>query len=426
MKNTLKNIFLMLAVVSMAIFFSSCSEDSTDPTDEDGDGSGSSTTTTIADGGTLGSSDSEYTVYSKDVTIEADANVTLDGRVYIDSNATLTIGAGVTIKSKVTDANLDVIIIKRFGKIIANGTAAKPITITSGGAAGARSAQDWGGLQILGNAPSKGGGVGTAEGLGSTHGLAGGTVNDDNSGKLNYVIIQFAGKIYSDDEELNGLALFGVGSGTEIDYVQTHRCSDDGYEPYGGSVDLNHIVGSANLDDQFDCAGPWLGDVNYGLSICCYDGGSAIEYDGDEGESGTDTSQVAFNNVVVSCAGLTSKYATLWREDGIFTVSNNTWYISNCAYAVKMEDDDTDTSGNAASLTIKDSTLHIADCTTDYDIPAACTFNTNDNVTIDSDFSDGEVVWEDAADLAAATISGQKVGDLDAGFDISWCEFPEN
>ena len=42
----------------------------------------------------------------------------------------------------------------------------------------------------------------------------------DNSGVLSYVRIEFAGYPFQTDQEINGLTLGSVGSGTKIDHVQ--------------------------------------------------------------------------------------------------------------------------------------------------------------------------------------------------------------
>jgi len=102
----------------------------------------------------------------------------------------------------------------------------------------------WGGLIINGNAPINGCTVGTAvceaEGEGST-GKYGGNNAADNSGNLNYLQVKYAGYLITATNELNGIALQGVGNGTLIDYVQVHNNADDGIEFFGGTVNAKHL-----------------------------------------------------------------------------------------------------------------------------------------------------------------------------------------
>ncbi|HMB01103.1 MAG TPA: hypothetical protein VKS21_08970 [Spirochaetota bacterium] len=414
LKNILKT--LMIAVMAMIV---SCGDDDNGGNEPVSLITEVTSPSTLAAGDTLGSS-KPATIYKADVSVTGD--VTLAGKIYIDDGATLSIDPGVTLTAASTDGDLDVLIIKQGGQIDAQGTAADPIVFTSGGTVGQRSPQDWGGIQILGYAPGKGGATGsTAEGLGDTHGIAGGTDDADSSGTMRYVIIQFAGKIYNENNELNGLGLFGVGSGTTIDFVQTHRCSDDGFEPFGGSVALKNVVGSANEDDQLDCAGPWLGYVSNALAICCNDGGSAVEYDGDEGETGTGTSQTGVTNLVISSHSA-GDYATLWREDGVFNVNGGTWYVTNSHSVIHMQNDDSD--GIGASLDLRDVTVY-------YTAENTFSISSNGNtLTYSGTTSSNEgalpadTAWETAADLAAAAVAGTSIGAIDAGFDISWCLWP--
>lgn len=228
---------------------------------------------------TLSDGDKLQGTYSKNVTVEADVTITLSGVVKFEKGYTLTIKEGVTVKGDTS--KLSYLIIDRGAKIEAVGTAAKPVVFTSDKTAGGRAPGDWGGIVINGYAPINNG-SGTppeADGEGDS-GKYGGNKADDNSGTLKYVRIEFAGKIFSGTDELNALALQGVGSGTTVEYVQLHKGSDDGIEMFGGTVNLKYIIASENEDDQIDFTGGWTGMVQWAVSAPRGKSDSGIEGDG--------------------------------------------------------------------------------------------------------------------------------------------------
>ncbi|MBK8499803.1 MAG: hypothetical protein IPL52_13545 [Flavobacteriales bacterium] len=153
----------------------------------------------------------------------------LKGFVYVEDGATLTVQPGTIIKGdKPTKGSL---IIKRGGKIMADGTASQPIVFTSNQAAGSRDRGDWGGIIICGRAPHNQPSDPTVEG--GPDAFYGGTDAADNSGVLRYVRIEFAGIAFQPNQEINGLTLGAVGSGTTIEHVQVSYSGDDSYEWFG-------------------------------------------------------------------------------------------------------------------------------------------------------------------------------------------------
>jgi hypothetical protein len=148
------------------------------------------------------------------------------------------------------------LVIRRSSKIMANGTADNPIVFTSDKAVGSRSRGNWGGLIINGRAPLNTGDE--AFGEGGT-GFYGGNNPADNSGVLRYVRVEFAGQELSPDNELNGIAFQGVGSGTTIEYVQVHMNKDDGVEFFGGTARAKYIYITGCADDMFDWTDGWQG-----------------------------------------------------------------------------------------------------------------------------------------------------------------------
>ncbi len=196
--------------------------------------------------------------------LKSDVKYILDGWVYVKDGATLTIEAGTVIKGKSgTKASL---IVERGGKIMAEGTALKPIVFTSDKAAGSRTAGDWGGIIICGKAPINptGGEAEIEGGVGSKYG---GTNPADNSGILKYVRIEYAGYAFAPDKEINGLTLGGVGNGTQIDYVQVSFSNDDSYEWFGGTVNCKHLIAFSGLDDEFDTDYGFNGSVQYVVGL---------------------------------------------------------------------------------------------------------------------------------------------------------------
>jgi hypothetical protein len=180
-------------------------------------------------------------------TLSPDTLYTLHGIYYVQDGATLTIPAGTIIQG-VPAATL---VVKRGALIDAAGTWDKPIIFTSSQAAGNRLPGDWGGVVILGkarvNQPNP-----IIEGGLIAEGTYGGTDDADNSGVFKYVRIEFPGYRFALNNEINGLTMGGVGSGTEIHHIQVSYSFDDSYECFGGTVDLHHLVAFGGTDDEFD------------------------------------------------------------------------------------------------------------------------------------------------------------------------------
>jgi len=241
----------------------------------------------------------------------------LSGFVYVEAGATLMIEPGTVIKGD--KATKGALFIKPGAKIMAVGTAEKPIVFTSNQAVGQRKAGDWGGLVILGKAPvNKTPAV--VEGEEKT--TFGGTDVADNSGELKYVRVEFAGIAYETNKEINSLTFGGVGSGTKIEYVQASFGGDDSFEWFGGTVNAKHLVAYRGLDDDFDTDNGFSGMIQYGYilrdpAIADQAGDSnGFESDNDaNGTAATPQTAAKFANVTVAMGSGTAneKFASAMR-----------------------------------------------------------------------------------------------------------------
>ncbi|HYX32172.1 MAG TPA: hypothetical protein VE954_03600 [Oligoflexus sp.] len=220
----------------------------------------------------------------QNLTLSASNTYLLQGAVYVGNevqNATLTINAGVTIRGS---NGRDFLAIRRGSKILAEGRADAPIVMT-GFEAGKTTRGQWGGLVLNGRSTlnqCKDATAAVCENApeGGVDANYGGNVPNDNSGVLRYVRIEYPGFEVSPDNELNGLTLNSVGSGTTIDYVQVVGSNDDGVELFGGTVNLKHIVISGAQDDGLDWDFGWTGKAQYVLiKQSTDDGNNGIEAD---------------------------------------------------------------------------------------------------------------------------------------------------
>jgi hypothetical protein len=229
-------------------------------------------------------------VYLDDMTLTNDKTYLLRGGVFIgdeddqSKSTSLTIEPGTAIYGE--SATDGMLVITRGGQIFAQGTADNPIVMTSDLPVGQRARGQWGGLIICGWAPINTGDE--AEGEGGT-GLYGGTDPHDNSGIVTYVRVEFAGREITPDNELNGIALQGVGDATIIDYIQVHMNQDDGIEFFGGTINAKHVYITGCADDQFDWTDGWTGKGQFW--VC--------QQYGDDADQGIEADNNADNNSAI-------------------------------------------------------------------------------------------------------------------------------
>ncbi|MCX7929426.1 MAG: T9SS type A sorting domain-containing protein [Chlorobi bacterium] len=193
----------------------------------------------------------------------------LDGYVFVDDGGVLVVEPGTIIIGDTVGQN-SALCVNRGGKIIAEGTRQRPIIMTSSAPPGQRASGDWGGLLICGRARTNHpGGQAALEGgiadANQVRGWFGGTDDDDSSGIVRFVRIEFAGIAAAPNSELNSLTLGGVGRRTVIEYVQCSYGNDDAFEWFGGSVNGKYLISTGCLDDDFDTDNGWSGRVQFGV-----------------------------------------------------------------------------------------------------------------------------------------------------------------
>ena len=205
--------------------------------------------------------------------LEANKKYMLSGEYIVATGATLTIPEGVTIVADASDDKVDYILVQQGAKIVAEGTQENPIVMT----ATKTEAGAWGGIHICGKAHSNvEGGTGTSEIGNATYG---GSDDSDNSGVLKYIRLEYTGYAFDSEHEANGISFYGVGNGTTVEYCQAYKGSDDGFEFFGGSVNIKHMVAVSCSDDSFDWTEGWNGKGQF--LVAYQEAESTLGYDCD-------------------------------------------------------------------------------------------------------------------------------------------------
>ncbi|QSB27738.1 hypothetical protein [Flavobacterium sp. CLA17] len=237
-----KTFFAMAAILGLTV--SSCSSDDNNNNVDDN----KSTFVVKVD-------DLKGDITNGTVTLDPTKTYTLTGGLVVKGGATLVIPAGTTIKASATaDATSLFIAVERNAKININGTAAKPVVMTSAKAVPTEGS--WGGLIIAGNGKVNTGDNGTSE-VGALS--YGGNDNADSSGNINFLRISYTGSKFSATKEYNGVSFFGVGSGTVVSDIYTFESGDDGIEFFGGAVNASNLIIENSYDDSLDFADGWQG-----------------------------------------------------------------------------------------------------------------------------------------------------------------------
>ncbi|MFN8353320.1 MAG: Ig-like domain repeat protein [Spirosomataceae bacterium] len=232
-------------------------------------------------------------------------------------------------------ASKGALIVQRGSRVIANGTADKPIVMTSERAPGEREAGDWGGLVICGQAPVNLP-VASRELEGAYGGFFGGTDAANNSGTFRYVRVEYAGIPINPNQEVNSFTFGAVGSGTTVEYCQASFGLDDSFEWFGGTVNCKYLIAYKGLDDDFDTDNGFSGYVQYGIGIrgttqADQSGSNGFECDNDAaGSSNTPFTSAIFANMsIIGAKGKSETAISPQFQNGAQLRRNNKQKIYN-------------------------------------------------------------------------------------------------
>jgi len=394
-----KNIFYLVAI--SAVLIASCRKIEMDGEKE----------VIIVNGGGGGTTGQTITISGKinaDTTFRKGNTYILKGLVYIKGNHTLTIEPGTVIRGSFSGADVAALIITRGSKIMAAGTETEPIVFTS--AAPNPQSGDWGGIVLCGrasiNASYNGinglyqveGGIDNADGdglAGSGDGSPATTaVDNDNSGTLKYVRIEYAGYAYQPDKEINSLTMACVGSGTTIDHIQVVYAKDDAYEWFGGTVNCKYLIAYKTQDDDFDTDNGFKGKVQFGLAMrdsVIADISNSETFESDNNASGTTatpkTSAIFCNITSIGPRATLSNIGSTYFRGAAHIRRNTAMSLFNSIILGWPRGVEIDaTTGTSTALNIEDSSLRLRNITI-----AGCATNTRFSGTA------GATITNDAA-----------------------------
>lgn len=332
-----KTFFAMAAILGLAL--TSCSSDDNNKSD------GNKSTFVLK------VDDLKGEIKDGTVTLDASQTYTLTGPLLVKGGATLVIPAGTTIKASASltiDPNALYIAVERNAKININGTAAKPVVMTSAKATPTEGS--WGGLIIAGNAKVNTGDNGTSEVGGLSYG---GNDNADSSGNINFLKISYTGSKFSPTKEYNGISFFGVGSGTVVSDIYTFESGDDGIEFFGGAVNASNLVIINSYDDSLDFADGWQGTATNvyikGVSKAGVEGSNNEKNPG-EATPITNAKLVNFSIIKGSSAFLADEKTINFKDGGGKQAYTNL-YVANDMPSALIKISSTD---NAAAKIITD------------------------------------------------------------------------
>ena len=327
--------FSTLALIAGMFVFTSCSNNDDDPVIEKTDSS-------VLQGSIV-----------SDLTLKSGNTYTLNGEFLVKEGATLNIEPGVKIVAQYDD-RVDYILVEQGAKINALGTASAPIIMTSS----KEEPGAWGGIHICGRAHTNAeGGKGSSEIGGATYG---GSNDADNSGVLKYVRVEYTGYAFDEEHEANGMTFYGVGNGTIIENCEAYHGSDDGFEFFGGSVNVKNMVVVNCSDDSFDWTEGWNGKgenlVAYqeSASTLGYDCDCLIEADNNENNySATPVSHPVLKNLILVGNGGNKQGIRLRRGTEVEITSAK---VSGKGKAVAVESAETEN----ALLNGKSKLIHVS------------------------------------------------------------------
>ncbi|HMO33540.1 MAG TPA: hypothetical protein PKE63_07345 [Lacibacter sp.] len=270
--------------------------------------------------------------YERNITLDG-GKYTMKGYVYFQAGTTLRIPEGTILVSDI--AQKGAIIIERGAKIEALGSATRPIIFTSGNTPGNRKRGDWGGIILLGNAPTNRPLSPAPLIEGGVDRRYGGSNPDDNSGTMRYCRIEWAGIAAEPGSEINGLTTGGVGRGTVLEYIQVSYGNDDAFEFFGGNHNAKYLVAYATSDDDLDFDFGYNGNIQFAIvqrrpEIADTDAGNGVESDNDgSGTFASPRTRPVLSNITwIGPNGAPNteaniNFANRWRRNSQFVVRNS-------------------------------------------------------------------------------------------------------
>ncbi len=284
-------------------------------------------------------------IINTDKLLSVDTVYLLDGKTFVAEGAILTIEEGTRIEGIYNSDPYyaSALVITRGSNIKASGTAAKPIVFTAHLDENNPTAEtgDWGGLVILGYAPTNQEDP-YIEGLYPPYVPTeidcyfGGDDTYDDSGVLSYIRVEYAGASIATDNELNAFTFGGVGAGTTMDHLEAYKGADDGFEFFGGTVGGKYLLAVSNNDDQFDFDFGYQGNLQFLVAVLdpnveygSHTNGIECDNDGDGSTLQPYTRPVISNMTLASLGTPTTGtflYGARWRRNSRFVLKNSIIY----------------------------------------------------------------------------------------------------
>lgn len=430
-----RSFWALFLALSLSIAVVSCSDDDDDdngPADNNGQNDTITNTDTVTNTDTITVNENlEVDVTSNitsDRTFSGDSVYILATRVSVTNGATLTIEPGSVIKGNPgSGVNATALVIAKDGQIQANGTASQPIIFTSvadkiqpsdidAGNFGSPNLSAtnnglWGGVIVLGDAPiSADAPTIQIEGIPANDqtGQYGGSNPSHSSGSIEYISIRHGGSNIGEGNEINGLTLGGVGTGTTVSHVEIVANQDDGLECFGGTVDVSNVLVWNQGDDAFDMDQAYSGTVDNFIGVLFGGSDHALELDGPEGSA---TGTYTLRNGTLVGAGPNEDgpaYADL--RDGALTNLNNL-YFTNFSSAADFQLDGGDDDTKSSDAVINGNTNF-----------SGLEFNTSQSL---SDIFDDTTPGQDAFSTVqpssfASVVSQPTVGANPDAFSFTW------
>lgn len=217
------------------------------------------------------------------VTLDASVSYSLNSAYIVPDGAKLVIPAGTKITARAGGTGVYIAVLKG-GQIEIDGTASNPVVISSANA----EPGDWGGLTICGDATTSAGVNAVAEVGGFIYG---GTNDADDSGHVKYLVIKGTGAQINSESQYNGVSLYAVGTGTELENIAVISGADDGVEFFGGAAIASNIYVENADDDAIDWTESWSGSLTNAYISNTVPGFSTV-FEGDK-----DNANPTFTNI---------------------------------------------------------------------------------------------------------------------------------